>query len=295
MKDVSIITPVYNDPDGVRDTLQSLLKLDYSSDKHEIIVVDNGSTDSTRSVAENLTEDNDHAHVLVEDDIQSSYAARNKGIKHANGRILAFIDSDMSVETTWLTDLVEFFKNSNADYVGCDVEVYLPDGKETLIGRYSVAEEFPVELYVNEANFAPTCCLAVRKVVIDEVGDFTSDLVSGGDTEFGQRVANAGYTQRFAENITIYHPARTSFEEHIRKAIRQGRGREQRYQQRGKSVDSRAWYIPRNFLPPNPFWFRTRVRGECGMLLFLIFYNFRYVFKLAKAAGQTHERFFFND
>ena len=52
---ISIIVPVYNQPQGINDTLESLLKLDYPQDRIEIIVVDNGSTDNTfeKAVARN--------------------------------------------------------------------------------------------------------------------------------------------------------------------------------------------------------------------------------------------------
>lgn len=287
--DASIIVPVYNDPAGIRATLDSLLALAYPAADHEILVVDNGSTDSTREVARELTASHDHATVLVEDRTQSSYAARNAGIRRASGEILAFVDADMSVEETWLDDLVAFFRETDAAYVGCDVEVYVPEGRSSLLAAYSVAKAFPVEYYMRELQFAPTCCLSVDRAVIEDVGPFSTDLVSGGDAEFGRRVARAGYPQQFTGDITMYHPARTTLREHLAKAIRQGRGREQRHRQ--AMPGGRPWSHPRNVLPPHPGRFRERLTTDESAGTLLAFYLLTYLLKFGKLYGQLDERF----
>jgi len=49
---VSVIVAVYNAQDTIRDCIESLLQLDYPGPQHELIVVDNGSRDATRSILE---------------------------------------------------------------------------------------------------------------------------------------------------------------------------------------------------------------------------------------------------
>lgn len=286
MTTVSVIVPVYDDPAGIRATLESLLALDYPPADHEILVVDNGSTDDTRAVAKRLVADADHARVLVEDGVQSSYAARNRGIAAAAGEILAFVDADMSVDPGWLAALVEVFETRDVDYVGCAVEVYLPPGEETFLGRYNVADGFPVAAYLDEHDYAPTCCMAVRRAVVEDVGAFDPAVVSGGDQEFGVRVARAGYDQYFAGHVTMYHPARTSLGEHVRKSLRHGRGREQLYRAYGGGR-ARPWYHPRQVLPPHPLRFRRRLAGDHGPATLVAFYLVSYLLKLVIAASQV--------
>ena len=73
---VSVIILVYNDHDGIRITLDFLLIEIYPTEEYEVLAVDNGSADGTRDVIREFANAHDHVHLLVEDEIQGSYAAR---------------------------------------------------------------------------------------------------------------------------------------------------------------------------------------------------------------------------
>lgn len=287
---VSVICPVYNDPDGIHTTIQSLVTQEYSTDRFEVIVVDNNSTDCTRAVAAKLCRHYDHATVIDETTTQSSYAARNTGIRHQDGDILAFVDSDVIVEPTWLSNLVGAFERTGADYLGCRVESFLPENGQTLVGRYSTLTNFPVEFYLERRQYAPTCALAVRRSVVEDVGPFDGRLISGGDVEFGQRVAGAGYIQAFAADAVVYHPARTSLRNYLAKHFRIGRGKEQLFQLSDLRPSSRPLWVLRNILPPHPLTFRDRMRYSCPFFLFAVFYWIAYAGKLSTFAGRLRER-----
>lgn len=239
---VSVIIPVYNDPDGIRDTLSALTKQTYPPERVEILPVDNGSTDDTRDVIRQFERKYDTVRLVVEDEIQGSYAARNSGVEQATGDIFAFVDADMYMDESWLETAVEAM--DDVSYVGCDVELVI-DGDETLAAKFDAQTAFPVEQYIRHQQYAPTCCLLVKRVVVDDIGSFNEQLVSGGDSEFGSRVANAGYSQTFAAEATLYHPVRDSFSSLLKKEIRVGRGLCQRQE-----------YYPDRFgwpgMPPRP-------------------------------------------
>jgi glycosyltransferase involved in cell wall biosynthesis len=219
--DVVIIIPVYNDPQGVRMTIESLRQqvIDTSAQIH---VIDNGSTDNTPLIIEEYASE-ESINYHTETDIQSSYAARNTGIRNADCDILAFVDADMTVPGDWLATALSEFQTSDADYMGCNVELTMPDSP-TLPARYDYHTGFPVRQYLVQQQFAPTCCLFVRSAVFEEVGLFDQRLVSGGDKEFGNRVSEAGYDLHFTENVTMCHPTRNSLNELISKERRVGRG-----------------------------------------------------------------------
>lgn len=223
----SIIIPVYNDPDGVQQTLKAVIGQSLS--EYEIWVSDNGSTDDTQAVIEKYATDHSNVNLLVEDEIQGSYAARNKGLQHACGDIIAFLDADETVDPEYLETALEAMEEQDVDYLGCNVELTLPE--DTLVGRYNVRTGFPVQQYLEQQHYAPTCALLVRREVFEDVGRFDSRLVSGGDRELGERVHEAGYDQGYAEDAVVYHPARTEFHSLARKNIRVGRGfcQKQRY------------------------------------------------------------------
>jgi GT2 family glycosyltransferase len=227
-RSVSIVIPVYNDPVGIQSTLRSVSLLQ-GFHNLSVFVVDNGSADHTREVIQGYTEEYQNIHLLVEDEIQGSYAARNVGIKHAENDIIAFLDADETIDNDWLETALDVMQSQNADYLGCDVELTLP--ADTLVGRYNIRTGFPVEQYLREEHYAPTCALVVRRDVFDDVGKFDARLISGGDREFGERVFEAGYTQEYAADATVFHPARTSVKSLAKKNFRVGRGftQKQRY------------------------------------------------------------------
>lgn len=217
--DITLIVPVYNDPSGIESTLRSLI----DQPAKEVLVVDNASTDSTQSVVKKYESKREIVSLLVEEQIQSSYAARNTGIRSSTGDIFVFVDADMTVPEDWLAAAHEEFRRTNADYMGCAVELTLPDDP-TLAARYDHHTGFPVEQYIEHQRFAPTCCLFVRRAVVEDVGLFDHRLISGGDKEFGDRVFEAGYTMHFARDIRMYHPTRNSLRELVKKDRRVGRG-----------------------------------------------------------------------
>jgi len=219
--DLSVIIPVYNDPDGLRDTVEGVLETQFSGN-FEIIIVDNNSTDDTYDVAKSFAAENERVHVAVEDDIQSSYAARNTGIDQASGGILVFIDADITMDPEWLNTIATEIEGE--DYLTYDVEVYIPDGEDTWVARYNKHTSFPIEEYAKERGFGGGGCIAVRREVFEDVGRFDHRLISGGDAEFGHRVAASGRDIHFTPKTQVYHPARTSLRSQIKKEIRVGQG-----------------------------------------------------------------------
>ena len=289
---VSVVIPVYNDPEGISATLGSVLDQSYPTDRYEVIVADNGSTDDTRETVRSYSETYlERVTLVVENQIQSSAAARNKGIERASGSIFAFIDADMTVEETWLESLVAAFQDAGCDYMGYTVETYSRKGHDTLAAKYDRLFAFPMEEYMQQSQFTGTGCLVTRRDVFDTVGKFNSELVSGEDKEFGQRVHEAGFDQHFERSITIYHPARASVIEQLKKSFRIGRGIRQAHEIYPDRFDAKTPFRLRSYLPTNPHWFRSQIRdksidfGYEAVGLYLI----ASLKKFARSAGSLYE------
>jgi len=284
---ISIVVPVYNDPEGIETTLQSLIKNEHSD--FRVIPVDNNSTDHTEEIISKITiKKSDIVQSYREKKIQSSYAARNTGIKNSEGEVLLFLDADMWVPETWIEDMVSTLKSNDYDYLGCNVEVVTGD-QPTFWERYEQSFSFPVETYLKDKHFAPTCALAVRREVFEEVGLFDERLESGGDKEFGQRVHRAGFKQGYAGDVTAYHPARDSWDALRSKALRIGRGRAQKRRYHPELGETHPLH-PINYLPPSPFRLRRRFSGQDVSVPSLVeFYLLEYVLKLAQGYGMLQE------
>lgn len=290
---VSVVVPVYNDPDGIRTTLESLVTQTVSPARYEVIVVDNGSTDDTRAVARSFSATYDHVRLEIEADVQGSYAARNRGIEAARGDVLAFVDADMSVDPDWLRRAISAMDENEADYLACAVHLFAPGDDESLAGKYNRLTDLRVGRFVRERQFAPTCSLLVSRSLLDQVGSFDPRFRSSGDLEFGHRVDGAGRELHYAPRVPMYHPARTTVRSLLRKSFRIGRGKVElhRYYPDRYGHPLRRVANPLAYLPPSPAWVRSSVQGWDDLTARekVAFYALAYGTRLAKAAGQLRE------
>ena len=100
---VSIITPSYNSAKYIAETIQSVQNQTYEN--WEMIIVDDCSSDDTEDIIKKIQQTDFRIHFFKLDQNSGSGVARNKGIEHASGDYMTFIDSD----DIWFTD---FIKNS---------------------------------------------------------------------------------------------------------------------------------------------------------------------------------------
>tara|TARA_Y100000590_G_scaffold5427_1_gene7275 strand:- start:2894 stop:3748 length:855 start_codon:yes stop_codon:yes gene_type:complete len=209
----------------LRDTLESLVSQNFSQKQFEIIVADNGSTDETLDVAKDYKKKFPSlVNYVVENQIQSSYAARNKGVKVSKGSLISFVDADMTVKVDWLSKIVNSFnKDKDLSYLGCKVNIY--SKKHSFASLYDILIGFPVEMNMNFEHYAPTCCLTVRRSIFDRIGFFDSRFKGGGDEEFGKRAWKNGIKMKYDSKIIMNHPARENIFKLFKKSLRVGRSR----------------------------------------------------------------------
>jgi len=108
---LSIIVPAYNAERTLKKSIENLL----GKESLEIIIVENGSTDSTTAVAEEIATSSTNVHVIHSKKGVSN--ARNLGIDYANGDYIAFLDADDNYEDEALLKLYEKAKNNELDIV----------------------------------------------------------------------------------------------------------------------------------------------------------------------------------
>jgi GT2 family glycosyltransferase len=194
--------------------------------------------------------------------IQSSYAARNKGLEISKGQLISFIDANVEVGPDFLLKVNDRFSQSSVDYLG--VKIIIRIDRDTLSARYNSINDFQVSSDIKYNHYTPTCCLVVRRTVIDKVGSFDQRLESGGDWDFGQRVYQAGFIQMFDGKIVVYHPARWSYKSLINKSKRVARGVAQLsyYNFSEYNYLFRSHFYFRRFLPSNPFKLYSKYKAK---------------------------------
>ena len=201
---VSIIIPVLDDADNARRCLQYLAKQTFPSDRFEMIIVDNGSSNDLGLLAEF-----DRAKLVVEPK-PGSYAARNRGVREARGTILGFTDAICKPEPHWIEHAVSLLVSDSS-------KAYLA-GKT--IFEFSDPDDLhPAEVYqwvnwgrqkehLEDYGFAACANLFARRELFENVGPFDETLMTGGDFEWGRRVRAYGAGQIYCDDAVVIHPSR---------------------------------------------------------------------------------------
>ncbi len=201
---VSIIIPVRNRPDEIKACLESLLVLDYPSDKLEIIVVDDASTDHTPSIVKQF-----NVRLIQLETNQKAPYCRNLAAGKAKGDILAFIDSDCIADKGWLSHLVQAFLDPKVGIVGGRVDGFF---KTSRLDRYEqVNSSLIIGTHIkrsgdaNKFFYVPSCNLLVKKDLFLTLGGFNPKLAVGEDVDLCWRIQNAGSEVEFRPNGTVFH------------------------------------------------------------------------------------------
>jgi GT2 family glycosyltransferase len=242
---VSVIVPVYNDPERLDACLRALAEQAYPLDRYEVIVVDNGSDSHLRESA--LP---GHRVRLIIEAEGGSYLARNAGIAVARGEVFAFTDADCLPCENWLFEgVAALLRHPDAGLLAGRVEIFFEDpARPKPVELYEKAIEFRQDLNVEREKYAVTANLFTWRDVVQRVGPFDATLLSGGDTEWGMRVHRAGYELVYSREAAIRHPARSSFRDFARKVARVAYGNVRLHENRSAAQKWRSWMAA--FVPP---------------------------------------------
>lgn len=117
MKEISVIVPIYNVEKYLKKCLQSLQNQNFES--YEVILVDDGSTDNSRKIAEKYVEVHRDTFTVVAQENKGLSEARNTGMQYAKGRYICFVDSDDYVEESYLQEMYLCAEKTGSELVFC--------------------------------------------------------------------------------------------------------------------------------------------------------------------------------
>lgn len=200
---VSVIVPVYNGEETLDACLVSLLDQTYPQEHYEILVIDNNSTDKTPLIIKKYS-----VKRLSERQIQSSYAARNCGIRNAKGKILAFIDADCVASRQWIAQGISLFTNDKIGAIAGEIQSFPP---QTIVQEYLMWCKMLSQEITMCHPFLPypqTANAFFRREVVEKIGFFETWL-SGGDADFAWRMQlQTSYQVAFARDAIVQHQHR---------------------------------------------------------------------------------------
>jgi glycosyltransferase involved in cell wall biosynthesis len=203
---VSVIIPTYNSVATIIQAIESVFNQSYTS--HEVIVVDDGSTDATRQMLAPYTEMGRITYLFQEN--KGCGAARNNGAEHAKGELLAFLDADDYWHEKKLEEQVAVFHKHPA-CVLCYTDAYEVDPFQAVIWdvRQTGAGKLrsgKVLMHLVLRNFITLSSATVRKDIFDKVGGFVSDrnLMMFADYDLWLKVAPLGDFEAVKNPLVFY-------------------------------------------------------------------------------------------
>jgi len=227
---VSVVIPTLNSAETLESCLVSI-RNNNTGYEYEIIVVDAGSSDGTKEIASRYAD-------KILDGVLSR-VNRNKGIEVAEGNIVCFTDSDCTVPTAWIEQLVNKLLELNKGdkkIIGIGGPNYpmLETGSLISVAIARTirsplisfrARNVTMDKRAQQTLHNPPVNSAYFKKVLQEVGGFGEEYNVGEDLRLDASLGEKGYRLFYIPDIFVYHQHRTGFNKFIRQMYSFGKAR----------------------------------------------------------------------
>ncbi len=219
MEKIGIITITYNSKDVVQPFLRDILAQKYQN--FILYIIDNGSTDTTTPLLQDLTDK--RIKVIINRENIGVAKANNQGIRQAiqdGCDQVLIINNDVEFESDLIGKLLLVQEEKNASLVTPKIMYYSNPKVIWYAGsKFNKWKGFlPIHLGIDtidngyydeicKVEYAPTCCLLIRKKVFEDIGFMDEKyFVYFDDTDFCYRILkNKSHDIYYAPNIAFYH------------------------------------------------------------------------------------------
>jgi glycosyltransferase involved in cell wall biosynthesis len=174
----------------------------------EIIVVDNGSRMPLAAIAQGWP-----GVTFLRETEPGPGPARNLGVRHSQGAVLAFIDADIRAAPDWLQQAVDAVEADPSRPVGGDVRIDMKDPRSPSgVEAFEAVFAFRQKMYIERQKFSGSGNLACTRALFDRVGGF-GPIATAEDKTWGQKASAMGHPPRYVPAMIVYHPARSGHQE----------------------------------------------------------------------------------
>jgi len=212
-----VVVCTHNRSTYLRQACEAILAVDYPSDRFELLVVDNASTDDTPQVAAQVARQRPDAVRVVNAPVLGLSSARNTGVKHARGEVIVFVDDDAFPGPGWLRALAGALSEDGVLVAGGPVEPIfegeLPSWfSERFLAYLSAWEIGPEVRRLTYNEYPRGNNIGFRREVFERFGTFSThlgrkgrSLLSCEETEMCLRVERGGGTILYVPDARIRH------------------------------------------------------------------------------------------
>jgi cellulose synthase/poly-beta-1,6-N-acetylglucosamine synthase-like glycosyltransferase len=217
----SILVPTFNEAAVIEKRIQNLRALQYPKDKYEILVVDSGSSDATKSIVQRMCAEDGapRTKLVCEDQRRGKASAINCGSAQAAGDLVLVTDANSAFDANVLAELAPHFERAEIGGVGGRYVVSNPDNP------LPAAEQFYWRLEdvlrTGESALDSACLFqgeisAWRKSIVE-----ADPAMIGEDLDMSIAIRKKGYKVAFEPRAICYEPSPSSFaEQHTQKKRR---------------------------------------------------------------------------
>ena len=204
---ISVVIPMYNAAKTIERALNSIkgqtLKCNY-----QIIVVNDGSKDNSQEIVEKYIADNPQLNITLINQLNGGVSkARNTGLKHASGNLIAFLDSDDAWKEEKIEEQLKIFKNHyNVDFLGTGFAGF---GIKAKIGKL---KKISFEDLLFRNYFQPSTILMKREIV-DKVGYFDENQKYAEEGNYFFRVSKDFKCFFLNQELIVFGDGKSGFGE----------------------------------------------------------------------------------
>jgi len=208
----SFIIPVYNRPEEIKELLDSFLRVSFL-DKFEIVIVEDGSSESSEEVLVPFSEKLNISYYYKEN--TGPGASRNYGMERAKGNYFIILDSDCLLPSHYLETVSKFLKSKFFHcYGGSDAAHHTFTPLQKAINYVMTSFYTTGGIRGSKkrmGNFEPRSFnMGISKEAFLKTGGFAK-IHPGEDPDLSQRILKAGYSTTFIDNAFVYHKRRISW------------------------------------------------------------------------------------
>ncbi|NUN11922.1 glycosyltransferase family 2 protein [Candidatus Micrarchaeota archaeon] len=222
LRSITVLIPTFNDGETIKETIESVLKVDYPRNLLEVIVINDGSTDDTleklKSFGKKIT--------LLNKTNGGKANALNLGLKHAKGEIIATLDSDSYVAEDSFKKMIGFFDDESVGAVTSNMKVWKPSRFiEKLQNVEYILTVFSRRLlsFLDAINVTPGPLSMIRKKVFDQIGGYDEQNILE-DQEIALRIQAHHWRIEASLEAKVYTATPKTFSGLVRQRVRWHRG-----------------------------------------------------------------------
>ncbi|MBN1170319.1 glycosyltransferase family 2 protein [Candidatus Micrarchaeota archaeon] len=255
---ISIILPAYNEGAYIRNSLNSLLEVDYPKNKMEIIIVNDGSTDNTLEIAKEFESRTVRIYTKKNG---GKGAALNYGIKKSRGELIATMDADSYISRNAIRELLPFFDAEKAMAVTPAVKIRPSNSPLKELQRVEylmILFSRKLLSFIDSVPVTPGPFSIFRREVFDKVGLFDEhNLVE--DQEIALRIQSHHYKIKSSLTADVYTEPPDNLPDLLRQRVRWQRGGFRNYWKykfmiRPDYGDFGMYFVPLNFATITAFF-----------------------------------------